>query len=135
MSKKKHCDQYGHRLRKKHWQNEHHLLYPKADWGCSCFGRRLRRHKYFRRFIPEYTLHKAIHRQVMTIPLPPEQACQDAYYELLCLCKSRSIDIYYDTLEKRLQLLIDLWKEYPETVKALKAQQKIAIGFYKNGRL
>lgn len=135
MSKKNHRDEAGHRLRRKHWRNEHHLLFPKTAWGRSKFGKKLRAHQYFRKYIPEFTLHKKIHHRIITIPLPPESACETAYYELLRRCSCHSIDQYHDTLEKRLQLLIDLWSQYPKTVNALKAQQKIAIEFYKNGRL
>ena len=135
MSKKSESSRRKKRQRRrKHWKNEHHLLFPGAKWGQSYYGRKIRKHKYFRRIIPENTLHKFIHRDVDEIPLPPKKACEEAYYEFLRRYKLHLIDQRHDTLEMRLQLLIDLWKDYPETVKALKAQQRIAIKFYNNGR-
>lgn len=135
MGKKRNrCSQGGRKKRQKHWRNEHHMLFPAADWRQSHFGQKLREHRYFRRFIPENTLHKYIHQEVFSIPVPPGRVCERAYREFLRRYDHHLIDANHDTLERRLQLLIDLFSGCPSTVKALKEQQRVAIKFYSKGR-
>ena len=69
------------------------------------------------------------------MPLPLEEACRKAYYDFLRLYNDHLIDANHDTFERRLQLLMDLWADYPRTVAALKKQQELAIKFYGNGRM
>lgn len=122
--------------RKKHWRNEHHLLFPKSQWERSFYGCKIREHRYFRRFIPENTLHKYIHdaNEITMVPLPPPKACERAYFRFLKLYDEREISANHDTMERRLQVLIDLWSDYTETVKALEAQKEIVIKFYSRSK-
>lgn len=121
---------------KKHWRNEHHLLFPKQKWEQSFYGKKLRDHRYFRRFIPENTLHRYIHdaNEATMVPLPPPRACERAYFRFLKLYDMHQVSANHDTMEQRLQVLIDLWSEYPATVEALKAQKEIVIKFYSRGK-
>lgn len=135
MSRKQGFQYKKHKRRRQHWRNEHHLLYPKVWWGESFYGRKLREHRYFRRFIPENTLHKYLHRDVANVPVPPNLACREAYYEFMRRYSAHLVDDAHDTLERRLQVLMDLFADYPKTVEALRRQQAISIKFYKNGRL
>ncbi len=80
-------------------------------------------------------MHEHIHRDIWSVPMPPEEACRKAYYEFLRRYNDHLIDANHDTFERRLQLLMDLWADYPRTVAALKKQQELAIKFYGNGRM
>lgn len=120
--------------RRAHWRNEHHLLFPKQEWNNSFYGCKIRNHSYFQRFIPENTLHKWLHEGVSGVPLPPSWACKRAYRKFLKMYDKRQVCGKKDTMEQRLQVLIDLWSDFRKQFFALEAQKEIATRFYNKGR-
>lgn len=85
-----------------------------------------------------YELHEKLHEKVDPVPCPPEAACREIYGKLIKECRSKSnYDNYYDrcTAEERLWTLIELFRDYPETVAALEAQLRVVLLFYLNGKV
>lgn len=100
----------------------HHLLWPRTDWSEDA-AFLLRNDRYFGLIIPQTTLHRNIHHNLMNIPVPPLELCQDAYSRLYYARKHETIDVQNDPPEKRLNFLIHLWEKVaPETTSALERE-------------
>ena len=113
--------------------NYHHLLFQGRHWKTG-YAKLLREHPYMGKYIPMATLHRLIHSKIHDIPTPNGKECRLAY-ELICQLEAKGkIDIINDSIEKRLTLLIDLWKDAcPATVEILKWQRDIVTKFYGKG--
>lgn len=111
--------------------DNHHLLWQKNKWNKG-YGRLLRNHPYFKRLIPADTLHRQIHSRIADIPMPSGVACKHAYETVCALIEEGELSIEYDTIEKRLDVLIGVWKveEFPMTILMLKLQRDIVSSFY-----
>ena len=84
--------------------------------------------------IPMQTLHREIHSKIHDIPTPNGRECRIAYEEIERLDAMGAIS-EYDTIEKRLDLLISLWHEdCPATCAILEWQKEIVAKFYQRGR-
>lgn len=105
------------------------LCYPKSGW-CRGYAKALRDHWYLKVIVPKYTLHSEIHRRVSCIPVPRGQSAREAYEQLMMLEHYGAL-AHYDTMEKRLELLIALFDcvEQP-TAEAFRKQLQIAREFY-----
>ena len=109
----------------------HHILWQRRHWDGG-WNKILRNHDYFKVLIPRDTLHKRIHEFVGDIPCPDGKHCKLAYEEVERRLDEGTIN-YYDHLEKRIDLLVELWSEdCPETVKALLKQRDVVSHFYGN---
>ena len=113
--------------------NYHHLLFQGRHWKTG-YAKLLREHPYMGKYIPMATLHRLIHSKIHDIPTPNGKECRLAY-ELICQLEAKGkIDIINDSIEKRLTLLIDLWKDAcPATVEILKWQRDVVTKFYGKG--
>jgi hypothetical protein len=108
----------------------HHLLFQGRHWQQG-YARLLRQHPYMGKYIPQATLHREIHSKIHDIPTPNGAECRMAYNEICRLEELGLIDIENDSVEKRLDLLIELWAEKcPATVEILKWQRDIVAKFY-----
>lgn len=128
MKKKKHyrpavcgCDYHHILFQRKHWQNG----YAKA----------LREHPYMGKYIPTATLHRAIHSKIHDVPTPNGKECRKAYLELCRREKEGLVDVAHDTLEQRINFLVEMWSEdnCEATVAILKWQQQVVHKFYERG--
>ena len=113
--------------------NYHHLLFQGRHWN-NGFAKLLREHPYMGKMIPMPTLHRLIHSKIHDIPTPNGKECRLAYERICQLEAKGKIDVVNDSIEKRLALLIDLWKDAcPATVEILKWQSDIVAKFYGKG--
>ncbi|MBR3135184.1 hypothetical protein IKG54_01285 [Candidatus Saccharibacteria bacterium] len=104
----------------------HHLLYQGRHWDKG-YAKLLRAHPYLKVYIPQYTLHRKIHSKIHDIPCPNEEELKDAYVEMLCRLRCGQLDIGRDTMQHRLDFLIEMWNEKcPATVAVLKWQRDLA---------
>lgn len=108
----------------------HHILYQRKHWNIG-WAKRLRNHPYMGKMIPIGTLHAEIHSKIHDVPTPNGVDCKRAYLKLIELERSGEINVKHDSLEKRIDFLIDLWEETcPATVAILVWQRQIAAKFY-----
>lgn len=108
----------------------HHILFQKRHWQQG-YAKALREHPYMGKYIPVATLHRSIHSKIHDVPTPNGAECRRAYNRLVKLEQEGLIDIQNDTLETRIQFLIDVWEEdCPATVAILKWQQDVVRKFY-----
>ena len=113
--------------------NYHHLLFQGRHWKTG-YAKLLREHPYMGKYIPMATLHRLIHSKIHDIPTPNGKECRLAYERICQLEAKGKIDIINDSIEKRLTLLIDLWKDAcPATVEILKWQRDVVTKFYGKG--
>ena len=109
--------------------DNHHLLYQKRHWNKG-WAQLLRNHWYMQKMIPMETLHREIHSKIHDIPTPNGKECRIAYEKLEELDAAGMLSDY-DPIEKRLDILIDLWKEgCPATVAILEWQKQVVAKFY-----
>lgn len=107
----------------------HHLLYQRKYWDTG-YAKLLRNHQYFKITIPIASLHSQIHRELFNIPRPKDEHLRRAYLVLNILleCQQISLD---DPYEKRLDVLIEVWKDTaPQTAEALKIEREIIRSYY-----
>ena len=108
----------------------HHLLFQGRHWKQG-YAKLLREHPYFKVEIPRDTLHRELHCKIHDIPTPHGAECKEAYTLLLEGIASGNLDPTYDTAEKRLEFLIEVWKDKcPATVAMLGWQRDIIAKFY-----
>lgn len=111
-------------------EDYHHILYQKQYWKQG-YAKLLREHPYMGKYCPQYTLHAEIHAKIHDIPTPNGKECRKAYIELVRREREGLIDLKYDTLEQRIDFLIEMWeKKCPATVSILKWQKDIIAKFY-----
>ena len=110
--------------------NRHHLLWQKKEWDHGNL-KALRMHRYCVVNIPVQTLHRMIHEQIETIPVPTQANAEYVLEHILYLEKMGGIK-NTDPIDKRLQILIALFNcmEQP-TADALKKQLEIVREYYK----
>lgn len=110
-------------------KDRHHLCYPKRSWNRG-YAKSLRDYWYCKAIVPKYTLHTEFHRQVEQVPVPRGQSAKFAYEQLLMLEEHGAL-AHYDTIERRLGLLIALFDcVEPATADAFREQLRIAHEFY-----
>lgn len=83
--------------------------------------------------IPMNTLHAKIHAKVHDVPVPKEPVCRATVQELGDRIARGEIDVKRDTLEQRLDFLIEYWGELDgmeATLAMLKWQRQIVHKFY-----
>lgn len=108
----------------------HHLLYQKNHWKVG-YAKLLREHPYMGKMIPKQTLHRAIHAKIHDVPTPNGCDCKRAYFEILRLEQEGLIDVEHDHIEKRLDVLINIWRDTcPATVAILEWQKQVVQKFY-----
>lgn len=72
-----------------------------------------------------YSLHRKIHHEVLSIPVPRGVSCKTAFHQLQVLERYNAIHTY-DNIEKRLTILMALFEcVEPRTYEALKHQRAI----------
>ena len=110
--------------------NYHHLLYQCKHWSQG-YARMLRMHPYLGKVVPKYSLHSLIHSKIHDVPTPNKAECKRAYKELEYRIKTGQVNVRHDTLEQRLDFLIEMWSEKcPATVAILQWQKEIISKFY-----
>ncbi|MBR2659359.1 hypothetical protein IKG16_01565 [Candidatus Saccharibacteria bacterium] len=119
------------RLKRLKWRRSerldwHHLLYQGRHWHRG-YARLLRVHPYLKVCIPQRSLHGRIHRKIHDIPCPNEEELKEAYTEMLCRLRCGELDVLRDTMQQRLDFLIEIWNDKcPATVAMLKWQRDLA---------
>ena len=113
-----------------HGYNEHHILFQGKHWAQG-YAKLLREHRYFRKKIPAGSLHRQIHTKIHDVPRPNWEDCKRAYLELRRREATGLIDLKYDTIEQRIDFLIEMWQDNcPATVAILQWQRDIVAKFY-----
>lgn len=114
-------------------RDTHHIFWPRHDWNRG-WAKTLRTHWYMRVDIPMLTLHREIHHQILMVPVPKAVNIQGALQQLNLLEKHGAIHPY-DTLEKRLYILLALFDCCePATHAAIKHQYDVVRKYYKSPR-
>lgn len=107
----------------------HHILFQRKHWQTG-YAKALRNHPYLGKYIPTGTLHREIHSKIHDVPTPNGVDCRRAYNRLIEWERQGIIDVKYDTLEERIQFLIDVWEDTCHaTVAILKWQQEVVKKF------
>lgn len=138
MSKKKRSrrrkdKQYLQKYGDPNHKDYHHILFQRKHWQ-NGYAKLLREHRYMGKLIPQRTLHRGIHAKIHDIPTPNGAECKAAYLELERRKEEGLIDIENDTVEQRIDFLIEMWEEKcPATVAILKWQKEIVSKFYAKG--
>lgn len=110
--------------------NLHHILFQGQYWH-NGYANLLREHPYLKKEIPAGTLHVWIHSRIHDVPRPNGDDCKRAYNELRRREQCGLIDLKHDTLEQRIDFLIEMWQDTcPATVAVLTWQRDIAAKFY-----
>lgn len=108
----------------------HHILFQRKHWQ-NGYAKALREHPYMGKYIPTHSLHREIHSKIHDVPTPNGNMCRHAYHELLNREREGLIDIQHDTLEQRIDFLIEMWEaSCPATVAILKWQKEVVQKFY-----
>jgi len=116
---------------RKHVYNRHHLLWPRTDWR-NGYAKELRNHWYLIVEIPMDTMHQAIHKEIVGIPVVDGVKAKSILQQLKLL-ERRNVIRSDDSIEKRLTILVALADCLsPETVEALKQQLCVAQRFHMN---
>ena len=115
--------------------NCHHILWQARHWD-NGYAKALRNHEYMKKMIPRDTLHKEIHSEISDIPMPSGKLCEKAYREIERLYREELIDFDYDSIETRIDVLLQIWAEDDcEPTKAmLRKERAIAHNFYSQGK-
>lgn len=111
--------------------NTHHILWQARHWNVG-YSRALRNNEYMKKLIPRDTLHKEIHCKIADVPVPSGELCKKAYLEIEKRLKEGTIDSKKDSIETRINLLLEVWDydSCPRTVDALLKQRSIVTQFY-----
>ena len=85
------------------------------------------------KYIPQATLHRTIHSKIHDIPTPNGRECRKAYLELCLREREGLIDVKYDTLEQRIDFLLEVWSDdnCEATLAMLKWQRQVVQKFYR----
>lgn len=111
----------------------HHFLFQRRHWQQG-YAKALREHPYMGKYIPRDTLHREIHSKIHDIPTPNGSECKLAFEELIKREREGTIDVERDSCARRLNFLIELWREKcPATVAILEWQRDVIAKFYKSG--
>lgn len=84
------------------------------------------------KLIPRDSLHREIHSKIHDIPVPNGRECKKAFEELCRRERMGVIDVEHDTLEQRIDFLIEMWKDAhcEATIAILEWQKEIVSKFY-----
>lgn len=120
--------------RKYHYNStldKHHLLFQGRHWQQG-YAKALREHIYMTKYIPRDTLHREIHAKIHDIPCPNGRECKKAFEELCRRERRGLIDVERDTIEQRIDFLIEMWKDdnCEATIAVLNWQKQIVSKFY-----
>jgi hypothetical protein len=108
-----------------------HFLYQKRHWQQG-YAKALRNHWYCGAYIPQFTLHRAIHSKLHDVPVPNGKDCKRAYEELIRRENEGAIS-KDDTPMQRLAFLIEMFSETcPATTAILVWQLQIVTKFFDN---
>lgn len=106
--------------------NSHHLLWQRRMWNYGDV-KALRSYPYCIVDIPANTLHREIHEELRSIPVPSQYGAERALQQLRYLEKFGGIS-EQDPIEKRLKVLITLFDcSEQETADALRKQLKVVV--------
>ena len=84
------------------------------------------------KLIPKYSLHHIIHSKIHDVPCPNRRECRLALRELYYRERKGLIDLKNDTIEQRIDFLIELWRgQCPATVAILEWQKQVVNKFYR----
>lgn len=115
-----------------HRKDTHHICYQARHWK-NGYAKLLREHWYMKVEIPQMTLHRLIHSKIHDIPCPEGKDCKRAYLELIRR-EEEGLLSEYDSVEDRIDFLIEIWKETcPATTAILQWQRDVVAKFFGGG--
>lgn len=107
----------------------HHLLWIGRKWGFGNLAS-LRMYWYCKISIPRQTLHRFIHENVASIPVPSLESAGVVLRQLQELAREEKIH-EEDKIERRIEVLIGLFDDIePRTAEGLKRQLDAVYEFY-----
>lgn len=112
------------------YRDAHHILWPRTEWSKRSWAKTLRTHWYLRVLVPKTTLHKQIHHEIASVPVPKTVNIQSVLFQLKQLEGHGAIH-QDDGIERRLRVVMSLFECCEqETFNALKKQYEIVRKFY-----
>lgn len=108
----------------------HHFLFQRKHWN-NGWAKALREHPYCGAYIPQQTLHRAIHSVIHDCPTPDGSDCRKVYNEL---CRQVEAGLIHtdDPPWLKLEWLIEQFEDTcPATTAILSWQKEKIIKFYK----
>lgn len=100
-------------------KDRHHILYQRAFWQYG-WAKKLRDHKYLQVKISQYGLHQKIHDQIHDIPRPNGRMCKRTYREMERRLANGMLDMSRDTMQDRLEFLMEMWDGFSPGVVMLR---------------
>lgn len=102
------------------------ILRPKKTWAREYdFRRKLHGHRYLQRKAPT-ALVDLISRMEIKVPVPSDAICREVYRQIDQYSgDDRLADMRYDSIEKRLEVLISEFSRYPEAQNTVSALEKM----------
>lgn len=89
--------------------NYHHILYQKQHYDTG-YAKRLREHPYMGGYL-QRTLHSYLHSVIHDVSTPSGAVCKYAYQELVRMQEAGEIDIWNDSLSKRIDVLVEILRD------------------------
>lgn len=119
-------------MAKKMHLDYHHLLYQRKHWQHG-WAKILREHPYCGGYIPQDTLHRAIHAKLHDIPTPNGKDCKIAVEALDSWLNAGYISLD-DDMSRKLEILAKCFRaKCPATTAMLDWQREIITKFYNKG--
>lgn len=113
-------------------EDYHHILFQGRHWKQG-WAKILREHKYCGGYIPQMTLHRAIHAKIHDIPTPNGADCRRAVEALNSWLEAGYIS-YDDRLDKKIENIAKCFRaNCPATTAILDWQRDVVRKFYEGG--
>ena len=110
----------------------HHIFFQGRHYKQG-WAKVLREHKYCGGYIPQFTLHRAIHSKVHDVPTPNSDDCKKIVRMLDSMLESNQISTK-DRLDIKIGILADCFRKIcPATTAILDWQKDIVAKFYDKG--
>lgn len=110
----------------------HHIFYVKRNYECY-WSKVLREHPYCGAYIPQETLHQAIHAKIYDVPTPDMQTCRttvdmlNTWLDAGCISLDDRLDVKIRNIASCLR------KRCPNTALVLDWQERTVSKFYGGG--
>lgn len=118
--------------RKNNQLDYHHILFQRKHWQQG-WAKTLREHPYCGGYIPQNTLHRAIHAKLHDIPTPNGRDCRIAVEAINNWLDAGYISLN-DTMERKLEVIGWCFRaKCPATIAMLDCQREIIAKFYNKG--
>lgn len=113
-------------------EDYHHILFQGRHWKQG-WAKRLREHPYCGGYIPQATLHRAIHAKIHDVPTPNGVDCKNAIIAIDSWLNAGYISLD-DPIWKKIETIAKCFRaNCPATVAVLDWQKEVVDKFYERG--